>query len=198
MADFYINDLKEPAQAAVKLRQILEIDHDNLETYDRLIAIELSQKHYHEASCALESLLEIENLSEDRALKAKAQLAELYVEKLHRSRQAIPLLEDLLAKSPDDTRSLHLLSMVYFDEAKYEESLNICLKLNACLNAPENISILLQMATIYKILNNTPKIAETLNEAVEVNEDLSGGWKKATENCSKEELDELHTWMRRD
>ena len=168
MADFYINDLKEPAQAAVKLRQILEIDHDNLETYDRLIAIELSQKHYHEASCALESLLEIENLSEDRALKAKAQLAELYVEKLHRSRQAIPLLEDLLAKSPDDTRSLHLLSMVYFDEAKYEESLNICLKLNACLNAPENISILLQMATIYKILNNTPKIAETLNEAVDI------------------------------
>lgn len=40
--------------------------------------------------------------------------------------------------------------------------------------------------------------AKTLNEAVEVNEDLSGGWSKATENCSKEELDELHTWMRRD
>jgi hypothetical protein len=38
--------------------------------------------------------------------------------------------------------------------------------------------------------------AKTLNEAFM--EDLSGGWKKATENYSKEELDELHTWMRRD
>jgi hypothetical protein len=40
--------------------------------------------------------------------------------------------------------------------------------------------------------------AKTLNEAFEVNEDLSGGWKKATEKYSKEELDELHTWMRKD
>jgi hypothetical protein len=40
--------------------------------------------------------------------------------------------------------------------------------------------------------------AKTLNEAFEVNEDLSGGWKKATEKYSKKELDELHTWMRKD
>lgn len=39
--------------------------------------------------------------------------------------------------------------------------------------------------------------AKTLNEAVKVNEDLFGGWEKATEGYSKEELDELHTWMRR-
>lgn len=39
--------------------------------------------------------------------------------------------------------------------------------------------------------------AKTLNESA-VNEDLSGGWGKATEGCSKEELDELHTWMRKD
>ena len=38
--------------------------------------------------------------------------------------------------------------------------------------------------------------AKTLNESV--TEDLSGGWTKATEGCSKEELDELHTWMRKD
>ncbi len=38
--------------------------------------------------------------------------------------------------------------------------------------------------------------AKTLNESI--TEDLSGGWKKATESCSKEELDELHTWMRKD
>lgn len=38
--------------------------------------------------------------------------------------------------------------------------------------------------------------AKTLNESV--TEDLSGGWVKATEGRSKEELDELHTWMRRD
>jgi hypothetical protein len=30
-----------------------------------------------------------------------------------------------------------------------------------------------------------------------MNEGISG-WDKATENYSKEELDELHTWMRRD
>ena len=41
--------------------------------------------------------------------------------------------------------------------------------------------------------------AKTLNEALTeaINEEASG-WEKATENCSKEELDELHTWMRRD
>lgn len=39
--------------------------------------------------------------------------------------------------------------------------------------------------------------AKTLNEAIDTDEDLSGGWKKATEGYSKEELDELHTWMRR-
>jgi hypothetical protein len=38
--------------------------------------------------------------------------------------------------------------------------------------------------------------AKTLNESI--TEDLSGGWVKATANCSKEELDELHTWMRKD
>jgi hypothetical protein len=38
--------------------------------------------------------------------------------------------------------------------------------------------------------------AKTLNESI--TEDLSGGWTKATEGCSKEELDELHTWMRKD
>ena len=40
--------------------------------------------------------------------------------------------------------------------------------------------------------------AKTLNESAEVTEDLSGGWVKATEGCSQEELDELHTWMRKD
>lgn len=39
--------------------------------------------------------------------------------------------------------------------------------------------------------------AKTLNESA-VTEDLSGGWKKAIEGCSKEELDELHTWTRKD
>lgn len=39
--------------------------------------------------------------------------------------------------------------------------------------------------------------AKTLNESA-VNEDLSGGWTKATEGCSKEELDELHVWTRKD
>lgn len=38
--------------------------------------------------------------------------------------------------------------------------------------------------------------AKTLNESI--TEDLSGGWESATKECSKEELEELHTWMRRD
>jgi hypothetical protein len=38
--------------------------------------------------------------------------------------------------------------------------------------------------------------AKTLNESV--TEDLSGGWIKAIEGYSKEELEELHTWMRKD
>ena len=41
--------------------------------------------------------------------------------------------------------------------------------------------------------------AKTLNETLtEAAEDSTGGWEKATEECSKEELEELHTWMRRD
>ncbi len=38
--------------------------------------------------------------------------------------------------------------------------------------------------------------AKTLNETL--TEDSTGGWEKATEECTKEELEELHTWMRRD
>ena len=38
--------------------------------------------------------------------------------------------------------------------------------------------------------------AKTLNETL--TEESTGGWEKATEECTKEELEELHTWMRRD
>ena len=41
--------------------------------------------------------------------------------------------------------------------------------------------------------------AKTLNETLaEEVQDSTGGWEKATEEYSKEELRELHTWMRRD
>lgn len=39
--------------------------------------------------------------------------------------------------------------------------------------------------------------AAKLNEALEESAKEPGGWEKATEGYSKEELDELHTWMRR-
>ena len=38
--------------------------------------------------------------------------------------------------------------------------------------------------------------AKTLNETL--TEDSTGGWEKTTEKYTKEELEELHTWMRRD
>ena len=38
--------------------------------------------------------------------------------------------------------------------------------------------------------------AKTLNETL--TEDSTSGWEKATEECTNEELEELHTWMRRD
>ena len=38
--------------------------------------------------------------------------------------------------------------------------------------------------------------AKTLNETL--TEETETGWEKATEACTKEELEELHTWMRRD
>lgn len=40
--------------------------------------------------------------------------------------------------------------------------------------------------------------AKTLNETLTEEADSTGGWEKATEECTKEELEELHTWMRRD
>ncbi len=168
MADLYMNDLKEPAQAAVKLRQALEIDHNNLETYKRLIQLEISQQHYHEASCAIESMLELDQINEVEATEARYTLSELYIEQLHRSRQAIPLLQKILTDKQDDVRALKLLSRVYFDEGKYHDSLAICMNLNKFITPPENISILLQMATIYKILNEPEKIAETLDQAVSI------------------------------
>lgn len=39
---------------------------------------------------------------------------------------------------------------------------------------------------------------EDLNTPEAVEEDLGAGWKKATERYTKEELDELHSWMRKD
>lgn len=39
---------------------------------------------------------------------------------------------------------------------------------------------------------------ENINEPAEIEEDLSGGWTKATEGYTKEQLNELHTWMRKD
>ncbi len=168
MADFYANDLKEPAQAVVKLRQALEIDHNNVETYQKLIRVEVEQQHFHEAGTALESLLEITDLPNDIATDARYQLSELYVMKLHRSRQAISLLQAILAEKPDDEKALKLLAQVYFDETKYQDSLAICIKLNQCLKAPDNISTLLLMATIYKSLGDTAHIAETLKQAAEI------------------------------
>lgn len=40
--------------------------------------------------------------------------------------------------------------------------------------------------------------AKTLNETLTEEADSTGGWEKATEKCTTEELEELHTWMRRD
>jgi hypothetical protein len=42
--------------------------------------------------------------------------------------------------------------------------------------------------------------AKTLNEALAeaLNEEANDGWEKATKEYTKEELEELHTWMRRD
>jgi hypothetical protein len=40
--------------------------------------------------------------------------------------------------------------------------------------------------------------AKTLNETLIEEADSTGGWEKATAECTKEELEELHTWMRRD
>ena len=40
--------------------------------------------------------------------------------------------------------------------------------------------------------------AKTLNETLTEEADSTGGWEKDTEEFTKEELEELHTWMRRD
>ena len=44
--------------------------------------------------------------------------------------------------------------------------------------------------------------AKVLNEAIDeseiIEEDLGAGWKKATEGYTKEQLDDLHSWMRKD
>lgn len=184
MADFYINELKEPAQAVIKLRQVLEIDHNHIETYQKLIQVEIAQHHYHEAASAIESMLEIEDIPDEISMPALYELSALYVNKLHRSRQAIPILQKLLADKPEDIRALKLLSQVYFDEAKYQDSLAICIKLNKCLLPPENVATLVLMATIYNNLGDTNHIGETLKQAAEI-----------VPTDPERVLNELHPWI---
>lgn len=165
MADLYLNDLKEPAQAAVKLRQILEIEHENVDVHRQLIAVEIGLEHWNEAKSAIMAFLELPKLDPQLIAEARTNLSMLYYEKLANPKAAIPILQALLAQNPDDKNALQMLANIYLDASKYNESLSLYLRLNAVQEAPHNIGTLLQIATIYKTLGDYAKVNETMRQA---------------------------------
>ena|GEM_PF-2833309 len=165
MADLYLNALDEPAQAAIKLRQVLEIDHAHIEAHRKLADVESSLRHWNEARSVLENLINLPDLPDDILTESRIRLAELYISKLDKPRAAIPILQQILADAPNDERALLLLAKTYFDESKLDESLALYLRLNDIMPPPKCITPLLHMAVVYKILNDQAKLSETMKAA---------------------------------
>ena len=168
MAEDYLNEFNEPVQAAIKLRQVLEIDHENTEVLWKLAQIEISLQHWNEAKNALEILIETENVDPDILSNARKALANLYVEHLGTSKLAVPMLQDMLSNNPDDVEALENLAQVYFEDSRFTEALAMLMRLNKLIQPPQNIRILIQMANIYKALNEPDNLTKIMREATEL------------------------------
>ncbi len=165
MADDYLNEFNEPSQAVVKLRQILEIQPDNVDILWKLVQIEISLQHWNEARNALEILLENKNINEQLQLDVRLSLAGIYIEQLNNARAAIPLLQDALSSSPDNIQAIEQMANLYLQESRFSEALALLLRLNNILPPPQNIRALLQIANIYQTLNETEKLTQLMREA---------------------------------
>lgn len=168
MADSYIQEFNEPQQAIVKLRQILEIEHDNVDVLWKLAKLELEQPHYHEARALLERLLEIPDIDESVAAEARSTLARLYIDHFNELELAMPLLQKNLSASPEDADTLRRMADVYFQLSRFNEALGILFRLETMIPAPGNVPTLLQIATIYKAQMEQDKVGQILQKAAHI------------------------------
>lgn len=165
MAEDYLNEFHEPVQAAVKLRQVLEIDPSHVEVLWKLAQIEVSLNHWNEARNALERILEQADADENILLTARLYLANIYIDNLGMPRHALPLLQDILKANPNDTHAMERMADIYFMESRLQEALELLLRLKTMIEPPQNIRVLLQIANIYKSLNEQDKLANIMREA---------------------------------
>ena len=167
MADYYLNDFNEPAQAATKLHQALEIDQDNPDLLWKLAQLEYSRQHWNEAGETLDQMLEkIPDETEQKA-QARMMLIELCIKHFHDTRRAMPLLQFILSKDPDNTVAIQHLADAYFSDGRLNEALELLLRLKDRIEPPDNLRILLQIADIYRVLNDD-KLTATIHEAAKV------------------------------
>ncbi len=167
MADIYLKEFNNPTQAAIKLRQILEIEPDNYDVLQKLANIEVQERHFADAKNTLEILVGLDNVPPAKLVDARKQLAALYIHKLNRPEAALPLLEQVLKASPDDVNAIENMADLYIAQSKYQEALALLLRLNSKVKPPKNVKILLQMATIYQYLEQSEKIPNLMRQIAE-------------------------------
>lgn len=165
MAEIYLNDFNEPQQAVVKYKQVLEIQHNNLEVLQKLARVELSLKHWQEARNAIEQILEYAPDGSDIRLAAQQELANLYIYHTPNPQNAVPLLQDILKHNPNDTNAIEKLADIYLMDSKLNEALALLLRINNLVKPPQNIQILIKLANIYKALGNAEKQMEVMKDA---------------------------------
>ena len=185
MAEYYLKDFNEPAQAATKLRQALEIDPSNQELQWQLANLEISRQHWNEAAEVLNHMLE--SIPEETKLKSQARslLVDLCIEQFHDTHRAMPLLQFILSQNPEDITAIQRLADVYFAESRLSESLDLLLKLKTRVEPPNNLPILLQIADIYRTLNDQDKLTAAIRDAARVAQ------------LDPESLNNMQNWFKR-
>ena len=168
MADIYLKDFNNPTQAATKLRQIIDIEHDNIPALQKLAQIELNAHHYVEAQNALQCIIDIENVDPQTLLDSRKKLAQLFLERLNLPDRALPLLQQVLAQTPDDLDAIEKMADIYLMQSRSNEALALLLRLKNRIQPPRCIKILLQIASIYQSLDENEKLTQIMRELAQL------------------------------
>ena len=168
IADCYLNEFNEPGQAAAKLKFALEIDPENVEILWKYAQIRLSLHQWNDAKSAFETLLDLPKTPEDIKHKVKISLATLYIDHLNHPDAATPLLQQVIAVYPNDIQALDRLAVIYFQNSRLDESLKLLLQLNQLLKTPQNVKILLRIASVYNLLKDDDRLTEYLFEIAKI------------------------------
>ncbi len=165
MADDYANEFNDPAQAIIKLRQVLEIEHNNVDVLWKLSQLDTSLQHWSDARSSLEAILDIQPDNPELMLQTRRALVDLYINQLGVPKLAIPILQDILSQNAEDVQAIDNMAQIYMGESRFNEALALLLRLNKLLTPPNNMKVLLQIANIYKTIDDTDKLTQIMSEA---------------------------------